>query len=96
MMELNEILTDKEVNEATEEVLSSNSAACFAMFMIGFGGTIAVAVVTTTVYKYAVKPIIRKIKSRKKRKEIETTLFDTDTGAYEIFDESEKLEQVDN
>jgi len=65
-MEQNE-MTNNEVMEIAEEIVNVGTGRGLKMF--GFG--VATVVVSGVAYKYAVKPLIKKIKNKKEAKTIE-------------------------
>lgn len=60
-MDENKIMNSEEITDATTEIVKSNSGK---RFMIAAGVGVAVAV-GAVVYKYAVKPMIAKARSKK-------------------------------
>lgn len=62
-MDTNEITITEDVIEATEEIATAGSGKGFKM-AVGFGLTVLVGVIA---YKYVVKPIAAKIKSKKNK-----------------------------
>lgn len=60
-METNEIMTNEEVMDATEEVITTGSGKTLITLGI-IGGA---ALVSGLAYKYAIKPIIDKVKAKK-------------------------------
>lgn len=60
-MDANEIMTNEEVVEVTEEVTANNSGKGF-MIAAGIGAAILVGGLA---YKYVAKPIVAKIKAKK-------------------------------
>lgn len=60
-MEENNILTNEEVLETTEEVAVCGSKK-IAKMAIGIGASVLVSIIT---YKYVIKPIVNKIKAKK-------------------------------
>lgn len=66
-MENNEIMTNEEVMEATEEIATAGVGKGFKV-AIGVGLTAVGGVIA---YKYVVKPLIAKIKAKKAQSEID-------------------------
>ena len=67
-MESNNILTNEEVSEATEEI-----ATCGSKKGIKIAAGIGLSVLTgVIVYKYVVKPLVAKIKTKKELQAVET------------------------
>lgn len=60
-METNEILTNEEVMDVAEEVVTTGSGKALKTLGI-FGGAVLIGGLA---YKYAVKPIIAKVKAKK-------------------------------
>lgn len=60
-METNEIMTNEEVKGVTDVVMSSNSGGKVAL-VAGLGLVVGVSALT---YKYAVKPLVVKVKTKK-------------------------------
>ena len=65
-MENNEMMNNEVVEEATEEIAKTNSNS---MMAAGIG--LAVVALGFVAYKYAVKPMVAKIKEKKKAKSVE-------------------------
>ena len=67
-MEANNILTNEEVLEATEEIATCGSKKGVKI-AAGIGVSVFVGIIA---YKYVVKPIVAKIKAKKELKEAQT------------------------
>ena len=64
-MENNEILTNEEVMETTEEIVNASSGKCFKV-AAGIDLAVLAGVVA---YKYIGKPLLAKIKAKKEEKQ---------------------------
>lgn len=83
-MDNNEIVTNDEVNETTEEIVSSesNNAVKIAA-IVG-----AVGLISAVAYKFVVKPIIAKVKAKKQDNVTEADF----SGSSSNDDEDESVE----
>lgn len=70
-MENNEILTNEEVMETTEEIVNASSGKGFKV-AAGIGLAVLAGVVA---YKYIGKPLLAKIKAQKEKQEITDVEF---------------------
>lgn len=66
-MDTNEIMTNEEVIETTEEIVTASSGKTFKV-VAGVGLTVLGGVVA---YKYVIKPLVAKIKAKKEQQKIE-------------------------
>lgn len=84
-MDTNEIITNDEIIEVTEEVLNDGySKGVIAV------GVIGLAIIGCGIaYKYAVKPLMAKLKEKKKLPKIVDDDWDTETDDEEDYDECE-------
>lgn len=79
-METNEILTNEEVMNAAEEVVTESSGKTLKALGI-FGGAVLIGGLA---YKYAVKPIIAKVKAKKEPDDFSDDADDIDIVDAEI------------
>lgn len=70
-MENNEIMTNEEVMETTEEIVNASSGKGFKV-AAGIGLAVLVGVVA---YKYIGKPLLAKLKAQKEKQEITDVEF---------------------
>ena len=73
-MNTNEIMTNEEVVEVTEEIATAGSGKGFKV-LAGVGLTVLGGFVA---YKYVIKPVVVKIKSKKEQQKIDAEFDDHD------------------
>lgn len=81
-MENNEVLNNEEVIETTQEVLTESGDGSLIAAGVGLG-----LLASVVAYKYAIKPIVAKIKKHRQDKQDQTAFFDdgvVDGDAVEI------------
>ena len=73
-MDTNEIMVNEEVIETTEEIATASSGKGFKV-VAGVGLTVLGGLVA---YKYVIKPVVAKIKSKKEQQKIDAEFDDFD------------------